>query len=105
MISAISYDRIVANQIIDGGVDSVLYANFSYNLMLSLKKSREFAKKTVVLLMDNAPIHRHERVLRTAKQMGAIVLFNAKYSPWLNPIEMLFGVVKRRLTEEGVSNR
>ena len=37
--------------------------------------------------------------------MGAIVLFNAEYSPWLNPIEMLFGLIKRRLTSEGVSNR
>ena len=73
--------------------------------MRSVKRNKENDGKQIVLLMDNAPIHRHEKVLLTAKRMGAIVLFNAEYSPWLNPIEMLFGFIKRKLTSEGVSNR
>jgi transposase len=46
--------------------------------------------------MDNATIHRHSKVLETAKRMHASVLFNAQYSPWINPIELLFNHLKRK---------
>ena len=105
LISAISYDQIIANQLIEGGVNAVVFENFIYNLMLSLKNNKEIENKVVVLFMDNAPIHKQEKVLQTAKRMGAIVLFNAEYSPWLIPIEMLFGVIKKRLTSDGINNR
>jgi hypothetical protein len=36
MISAISYDRIIANQIIEGGVDSVIFENYIYNMIVGL---------------------------------------------------------------------
>jgi transposase len=29
--------------------------------------------------------------------MKANILFNAEYSPWLNPIEQLFGLIKKNL--------
>lgn len=44
-------------------------------------------KKDVVLLMDNAVIHKHSAVLEITRQFKVNVLFNAEYSPWLNPIE------------------
>ena len=43
--------------------------------------------KSVVLLMDNAVIHKHSLVLETCRKMKVNVLFNAEYSPWLNPVE------------------
>ena len=38
MIAAISYDQVVAHQIVEGGIDSVLFENFVYNTLLSLRK-------------------------------------------------------------------
>jgi transposase len=32
--------------------------------------------------------------------MKVNVLYNAQYSPWLNPVELLFGLVKRRLMKK-----
>ena len=91
MISAISYDRIIANQIIEGGVDAVLFENFIYQMLLNVVNNEDFANKDIILFMDNATIHRHSRVLETCKKFKVNVIFNAQYSPWLNPIEHLFG--------------
>lgn len=54
-------------------------------------------KRDVVLLMDNAVIHKHSSVLEVTRHFKVNVLFNAEYSPWLNPIERLFDHVKRNL--------
>lgn len=43
--------------------------------------------KDVILLMDNAVIHKYSSVMETARKMKVNVMFNAEYSPWLNPIE------------------
>ncbi len=55
--------------------------------------------------MDNAVIHKHSVVMETARRMKVNVLFNAEYSPWLNPIEQLFGHVKKKLNEQVVDNK
>lgn len=47
--------------------------------------------------MDNAVVHKHSAVLETCRKMKVTVLFNAEYSPWLNPIEQLFKHVKTQL--------
>jgi transposase len=55
--------------------------------------------------MDNVPFHHSGRVLETARMMKANVLFNAEYSPFLNPIEQLFRVLKNKLKVEDVRTR
>jgi transposase len=47
--------------------------------------------------MDNARFHHSQNVLATCQLMKANVLFNAEYSPWLNPIENFFGHVKKQV--------
>jgi transposase len=61
--------------------------------------------RDVVLMMDNAVIHKHSAVLETARKFRVNVLFNAEYSPWLNPIEQLFGLVKKELKDKDTSNK
>ena len=105
MISAITQDSVLANQIIEGSVDSVLFENFVYQTLLSVRKDPATASKEVVLFMDNAVIHKHSAVLETARRLKVNVLFNAEYSPWLNPVEQLFGHVKRQLRDHQVSTK
>ena len=50
--------------------------------------------------MDNAVIHKQSAVKETASLMGVHVLFNAEYSPWLNPIELLFNQIKKKLKDQ-----
>ena len=64
-----------------------MFENFVYHTLLSIRKDRKTAYKDIVLFMDNAIIHKHSQVLETAWKFKVNVLFNAEYSPWLNPIE------------------
>ena len=45
-------------------------------------------------------IHKHSSVLETARRLKVNVLFNAEYSPWLNPVENLFAKIKRELRKK-----
>jgi len=51
-----------------------------------------------VLILDNASIHRgsevHEHVLNLANQNGFMIRFLPKYSPELNPCELIWSYVK-----------
>jgi transposase len=72
---------------IEGAVDSTLFENFLYRVLNKLRLRADTKGKTIVVLMDNARIHMSQKIEATASKMGAVVLFNAQYSPWLNPIE------------------
>jgi transposase len=87
LIAAISQKKIISSQILEGGVDSVLFENFIYQTLRSLRTDVRMKSKDVVVLMDNAVIHKHSQVIETARRMKVNVLFNAEYSPWLNPVE------------------
>lgn len=56
--------------------------------------------KNSIFVMDNAPAHRSSflnDVVNALLDEGRLVLFQSKYSPDLNPIEMVFGNVKRKI--------
>ena len=72
---------------LEGGTDSVFFENFIYNMLDKLRRDPSTANKDIVLLMDNASIHKKSIVFETARRMKANIFFNAEYSPWLNPIE------------------
>ena len=105
LLSAIGPDCIVANQIIEGGVDATVFENFVYRLLVHVRERPEFRGRQVVLLMDNASIHHHRRVLDTVLAMKAILLYNPQYSPWLNPVERLFKYLKGRLRAQPSATR
>ena len=82
---------------LEGGTDSVFFENFIYNMLDKLRRDPSTANKDIVLLMDNTAIHKKSIVFETARRMKANILFNAEYSPWLNPIEQLFNKLKQSL--------
>ncbi len=105
MIAAISQDKIISHQILEGGVDSVAFENFIYCSLNSLRREPTYKDKDIVLFMDNAVIHKHSQVLETARRMKVNVVFNAEYSPQLNPIEQLFSYVKRKLKNHDIKTK
>ena len=46
------------------------------------------------LLLDNAAIHKTAAVRAAAERKGYCLLFTPPYSPELNPIELVFGILK-----------
>ena len=104
LIAAVSQHKVVSYQVIEGGVDAVLFEHFIYRTLQGVKADPANQGKDVVLFMDNAVIHLTSSVLETIKRMGVHALFNAEYSPWLNPIEMLFGHIKQQLRQDVLIN-
>lgn len=95
-------DQVVATQLIEGGVDATLFENFVYHTLSAMRRDRKFASKELVLFMDNAVIHKHPMILETARNLKVTILFNCEYSPWLNPVEQLFGVLKKKVRDENI---
>lgn len=67
LLSAVTLDRVVATQMIEGGVDATLFENFLYHTIASMRKNKTYSKKDIVILMDNAVIHKHPMILETAR--------------------------------------
>ena len=86
-ISAITRDKIIANQWIEGGVSGVLFENFLFKAIMELRSKPENEGKDIVVYMDNARIHKHPLVIKSLNDLRVKVIFNSEYSPWLNPVE------------------
>ena len=105
LIAGVTQDSIVGAQLVEGGVDASVFEHFIQELLKGLRDRGAFDGPGVVLLLDNARIHHHSLVLEAARAQGVHVLFNAEYSPWLNPVEALFGLVKRKVKASQVATR
>jgi hypothetical protein len=105
LIAGVTQDSIVGAQLVEGGVDASVFEHFLQELLKGLRDRGAFNGPGVVLLLDNARIHHHSLVLEAARAQGVHVLFNAEYSPWLNPVEALFGLVKRKVKASQVATR
>ena len=99
LISAVAYDGVVANQLVEGGVDATVFEHSLWRTMEHVRVNNENGDKRVVLLMDNAAIHRHALAIDCALKMKAVLMFNPPYSPHLNPVELLFKRLKTRIRE------
>lgn len=94
LLSAVTFDRVVANQLIEGPIDASLFENFLHHTLAGVRADPELQGRQVVVLMDNARIHSQELVLAAAARFRAVVVFNAQYSPQLNPVEHWFQRLK-----------
>jgi transposase len=75
----------------------VVFDNFLHRTLHKLRVDKDTKAQQIVILMDNATIHKHPTIYETARKFKANVLLNAQYSPWLNPVEQLFNYIKRNL--------
>lgn len=70
---------------------------FIFRMLHHVRSQPKTANKNVILLMDNAVVHKHHSVLETCKKLKVNLLLNAEYSPWINPVEQLFGFLKGQM--------
>ena len=67
------------------------------------KDLENFSGKPVTFFMDDASIHKSE-LMKAHFTRHHNVLFNAPSFPQLNPIELAFSLIKRRVREEHPEN-
>lgn len=82
----ISQQNIIKHQEITGSFNTSLFLKFLENL--------ELPEKSVILL-DNVRFHHSVVVKELANKRKWDLLFIPPYSPWYNPIEGVFSIIKR----------
>ena len=77
MIAAMTQGKVVSAQLTEGGNDAVVFEAFLYSTLHRLRTDRETSSKHIVLLMDNASIHKRDIVFETVRKYKVNVLLNA----------------------------
>lgn len=81
--------ELIAPMLFEGSLDAVTFEKWLELYLLPA------LTRVSVLIMDNAPIHRKNRIKELVERAGHIVLFLPTYSPDLNDIEHDFSALKR----------
>jgi transposase len=76
----------------DHKVNARTFKHFLKELFSKLDPNKEY-----ILLMDNAPIHHAKIIKELIKKTRYKIIFNVPYNPKTNPIETIFGAVKKTL--------
>ena len=105
LISAVASDGVIANQMVEGGVDATVFEHFLFHTLEHMRTVNKYTHKRVVLLIDNATIHRHAIVIDCALKMKVVLMFNPPYSLYLNPVELLFKRLKTIIRERRPRDR
>lgn len=85
-ICCISREKIIHNEIIKGSINKDIFLRYIKKLELT---------KNHVLLLDNASIHHSKIIKDYCSSKNIELLYTPPYSPWYNPIELAFSIVKR----------
>lgn len=97
VVAAMNEEGMLAYQIFKGSIKGVDFCGFICQLYLLLEAKQ--SEKELVLVMDNASIHKtsliQEKLFSKIK-----VVFNAPYTPELNAIEELFSMWKALVRKE-----
>jgi len=87
-LAALRHDRIDAPRLLDGAINGVCFRAYVEKVLLPTLTPGD------IVIMDNLGSHKSKAVRRAIRGCGAKLFFLPKYSPYLNPIEMVFAKLK-----------
>jgi transposase len=90
-IAALRHDRVDAPWLIDGPVNGERFRFYVEQILAPTLRPDD------IVVMDNLGSHKSKAVRRAIRAAGAKLFLLPKYSPDLNPIEMLFSKLKHWL--------
>jgi len=96
LLLATTRERIIGFQVYTGTCNSAKFAQFIRSLPLSTGAT---------LLMDNVAFHKTRVVREEAQAKGATLFFTPPYSPWYNPVETTFSILKHRFRRATLRKR
>lgn len=67
--------------------------------LFALEHCQQFPGRNSVWILDGAAIHCDPNIVTYLRSLGIIVLFLPAYAPMFNPIEVVFGLMKRYLKQ------
>ena len=80
-------------------IDTTKKAIDAERFNLFLGKLRNYMPRGSILVLDNASIHKDEFITPFMNAKGVYVYWQSPYSPDFNPIELVFGWIKKKLKE------
>ena len=90
-LAALRHDRVEAPWLIDGPIDGESFRLYIDKVLIPTLHPGD------IVIMDNLGSHKSSAIRRALRAVGAKLFFLPKYSPDLNPIEMLFSKLKHGL--------
>ena len=72
-----------------------VFSMFLHSLCCLLSREEGGMSKDIIVLLDNATIHRTKLVKSVMSQWGLKVVFSSPYSPSGSPVERFFGQLKK----------
>lgn len=91
VIGAVSDDRVVCHQTIQGGLNIESWTEFVRDVLVPRLEPGQ------ILVMDNLRIHHNHKARDILSNAGVEVLFLPPYSPDFNPIEPVWAHMKWRM--------
>ena len=92
ILPALSLDGYICSTIVPEGFNGNQFVDFIRDHLLPVMQP--FPAERSVVIMDNCAIHHSEAVQLLCLEAGVRLEFLPPYSPWLNPIEKTFSVLK-----------
>jgi putative transposase len=90
-LAALRHDRVEAPWLLEGPINGESFRLYIDQVLIPTLRPGD------IVIMDNLGSHRSIAVRRALRAVGAKLFFLPKYSPDLNPIEMLFSKLKHGL--------
>jgi len=90
-LGALRCDRLTAPCVFDGPINGECFRAYVEQLLVPCLGPGD------IVIMDNLGSHKGQAVRALIRSVGAKLFFLPKYSPDLNPIEMLFSKLKHGL--------
>jgi len=90
-LAALRHDRVEAPWLLEGPINGESFRLYVDQVLIPTLQPGD------IVIMDNLGSHRSIAVRRALRAAGAKLFFLPKYSPDLNPIEMLFSKLKHGL--------
>jgi transposase len=87
-LAALRSDRVEAPWLLDGPIDGESFRLYVERVLVPTLRPGD------IVVMDNLGSHKNAAVRQAIRAAGARLFFLPKYSPDLNPIEMLFAKLK-----------
>jgi transposase len=90
-LAALRHDRVEAPWLIEGPINGQTFRLYIDEVLIPTLRSGD------IVVMDNLGSHKSSAVRQALRAAGVKLFFLPKYSPDLNPIEMLFAKLKHGL--------
>lgn len=96
------------------GILETFVTEGTFNRLKFFENCKEFALsglcekypgRNSIWIMDGAKIHCHPSIIRYLRSIGIIPIFLPAYTPFFNPIEYVFGYVKKHLKRKSAGSR